>query len=569
MAPVPGSLGPEQRSRDLERLSSEEFDVLVVGGGATGVGCALDAVTRGLSVALIEQRDLASGTSSRSSKLLHGGLRYLEQRDFELVREALRERSLHAGTIAPHLVRPVSFLLPLRRRLWHRLYYGAGVLLYDLLALGRKNPLPRHRHLSRRAALELMPGLKRSSLVGGILYYDAQVDDARHTLAVARTAARHGAAVVTSVRLDELVLEDGVVGGAVAIDVETGRSIEIRARQVVNATGVWLDQIHQHAGPSGLRVQAAKGVHIVVPRECIAGDTGVILRTPSSVLFIIPWGRHWLVGTTDTEYELDRAHPAASAADIDYILDQANQSLHRPLRREDIVGVYAGLRPLIAAGSGDTARLSREHAVDTPIPGLVSIAGGKYTTYRVMAADAIDVAAEGLGRPVAASITAEIELVGAHGWDQHIGRASEVANRLGVSTEIGERLLWRHGNQVDHLLEIAAERPDLTELLPGGDYLGVEVVFAARHEGAMHLEDVLARRMRLSIEDEERGLLAAEVAVHLMGDELGWATSRRGREVRSWRKRIAAERAANAAPDDVAADAARRAAIDARGLVEA
>jgi len=569
MGSVPGSLGPRQRTADLERLASEEFDVLVVGGGVTGVGCALDAVTRGLSVALIEQRDLASGTSSRSSKLLHGGLRYLEQRDFGLVREALHERGLLMSRICPHLVRPVSFLIPLTHRVWQRLYYGAGVLLYDILALGRRNSLPRHRHLSRRGALALMPGLKRSSLVGGIVYHDAQVDDARHTLAVARTAARHGAAIVTSARLDDLVIEDDVVRGARVIDVETGDKIEVRARKTINATGVWIDAVQDLAGPSGLKVKAAKGVHIVVPRACIEGDTGVVLRTPSSVLFIIPWNRHWLVGTTDTKYELALAHPAASSADIDYILDHANEALQRPLTRDDIVGVYAGLRPLIEGDADDTARLSREHAVAQPVSGLISIAGGKYTTYRVMAADAVDMAAEGLGRSVPPSITAEIELLGAGQWDQWATAAPRIAHDHHLPVELVERLLKRHGSRIGDVLAIAAEGSALSEPLAQTDYLTAEVVHSARHEGALHLDDLLARRMRISIENEERGLLVAERVAQLMADELGWSDQQRDDEVASWQRRIAAERAANQAPDDQAADEARRAATDARGLLDA
>ncbi len=569
MGSVPGSLGPRQRSSDLERLAAEEFDVLVVGGGVTGVGCALDAVTRGLSVALIEQRDLASGTSSRSSKLLHGGLRYLEQKDFALVHEALHERGLLMSVISPHLVRPVSFLIPLTHRVWQRLYYGAGVLLYDILALGRRNSLPRHRHLSRRRALELMPGLKRSSLVGGIVYHDAQVDDARHTLAVARTASRHGAAVVTSARLDDLIIEDGAVCGARVVDVETGNEIPVRARKTVNATGVWIDDIQDLAGPSGLKVNAAKGVHIVVPRDCIKGDSGVVLRTPASVLFIIPWNRHWLVGTTDTEYQFDRAHPAASSADIDYILEHANEALQRPLTREDIVGVYAGLRPLIAGEGDETARLSREHAVAEPVKGLISIAGGKYTTYRVMAADTIDMVADGLDRPVSSSITEEIELVGASNWHQWSTAGPRLAREHDLPLEITERLLWRHGSRIIDLLALTDEHPALRETLPGGDYLAAEVVHAARHEGALHLEDVLARRMRLSIEHEERGLLVAERAAELMGDELGWSAHRKADEVQAWQSRIAAELAANQAPDDAAANEARRAAVDARGLLDA
>ena len=568
-ASVPGSLGPRQRARDLDRLRHEHFDVLVIGGGVTGVGCALDAVTRGLSVALVEQRDLASGTSSRSSKLLHGGLRYLEQRDFALVREALQERGLLTRTICPHLVRPVSFLLPLTTPIWHRLYYGAGVLLYDLLALSKGNPLPRHRHLSRTSALERAPGLRRSSLVGGILYYDAQVDDARHTLAVARTASRHGAAVVTSARVTDLLhADDHTVVGARLHDLERGDELEVRATKVVNATGVWIDDIQDMAGPAGLRVTAAKGIHVVVPRDRIDSETGIILRTPRSVLFIIPWGAHWLVGTTDTEWELDRAHPAASGADIDYVLEHANQALERPLTRDDIVGVYAGLRPLLHGEGDDTTKLSREHAVAESVPGLVSIAGGKYTTYRVMAADAIDRVREGIDRPVPDSCTAEIPLVGSDDWPTWSTRAEELAATHDLPVDLVERLLWRHGSRIVDVLATADDRPELREILAGGGYLAAEVVHAARHEGALHLDDVLARRMRISIENEARGTRVAEAAAELMGAELGWTPERVEAEVATWYQRVEAERRANAAPDDPTADAERRRAADTRGLLD-
>jgi len=565
---VPGSLNPAQRARDWERLAEEELDVLVVGGGVTGVGCALDAVTRGLSVGLIEQRDVASGTSSRSSKLLHGGLRYLEQRDFALVREALHERSLLSSSICPHLVRPVSFLLPLTHRVWQRIYYGAGVLLYDLLALGRRNPLPRHRHLSRRKALELVPGLDEDFMIGAIRYYDAQVDDARHTLTVARTAARHGAAVVTSARLTGLLREGDKVVGATVVDVESGDEIQVRAKKVVNATGVWLDEIQDMVGASGLRVTAAKGVHIVVPHDAIDSDSGLILRTPTSVLFVIPWGRHWLVGTTDTSYELDRAHPAASASDIDYILEHANEALRRPLTRDDIVGVYAGLRPLVSGKADDTARLSREHAVLEPVPGLISIAGGKYTTYRVMAADTIDMVADGLDRKVPGSCTERLPLIGADQWAVIKDAGPALAAEHGLSAAIVERLLWRHGSRVNDVLAVVDADPALAEELPGGGYIAAEVVYAARHEGALHLDDVLARRMRISIETDQRGLLVAEQAAALMAPELGWDEARVGQEVELWRTRIDAERAANAAPDDDSADEVRRAALDSRGLTD-
>lgn len=571
---VPGSLSTTQRAADLERLGSEEFDVLVIGGGITGVGCALDAATRGLRVGLVEQRDIASGTSSRSSKLLHGGLRYLEQRDFALVREALHERGLLTKTVCPHLVRPVTFLIPLTHRIWQRAYYGAGVLLYDLLAWTGKNPLPRHRHLSRKAALELVPGLQKKSLIGGIVYSDAQIDDARHTLAVARTAARHGAAVATSTQVSGLLFDDDAdvptVVGARVTDLETGNEIECRAKKVVNATGVWIDDIQDMAGPAGLTVKAAKGVHIVVPRECIDSGSGIVLRTSRSVLFIIPWGVHWLIGTTDTEWDLDRAHPAASQADIDYILGEANRALERPLTEDDIVGVYAGLRPLVSGESeDDTTKISREHAVAQPVPGLISIAGGKYTTYRVMAADTIDMVAEGLGRPVAASCTEDVNLIGSDGWADWSTKAGELASHYGWTEQLVDRLLWRHGSRIVDVLALADADPKLADVLPGDGYIAAEVVHAARHEGALHLEDVLARRLRMSIENDHRGTVVAEAAAVLMAGELGWDAEQQDEEVAAWFRRVEAERAANDAPDDESADAERRAATDARGLTDA
>ncbi|HEY9476296.1 MAG TPA: glycerol-3-phosphate dehydrogenase/oxidase, partial [Mycobacteriales bacterium] len=386
-------LGPDQRRRDLVRLATETFDVLVVGGGVTGAGAALDAATRGLSVALVEARDWAAGTSSRSSKLIHGGLRYLEQRDFGLVREALTERGLLLRDLAPHLVRPVPFVLPLTRHVWQRAYYGAGVALYDLLgsALGSARGLPRHRHLTRTAALRRFPDLRPGGLVGAIEYHDAQVDDARHTLTVARTAAQYGACLVSSARMTGLLRDGERVVGARVDDLENNGPIEVRARVVLAATGVWSDDVGRMLGDdSGLSVRASKGVHLVVPRDRLDGQTGLILRTELSVLFVIPWGQHWIIGTTDTDWNLDRTHPAASARDIDYILEHLNRVLATPLTHDDIEGVYAGLRPLLAGESDTTSTLSREHAVVQPVPGLVLVAGGKYTTYRVMAKDAVD-----------------------------------------------------------------------------------------------------------------------------------------------------------------------------------
>ena len=321
----PSRLGPEERRAALDRMREERFDVVVIGGGVVGAGCALDAATRGLSVALVEARDFAAGTSSRSSKLIHGGLRYLEQRDFRLVREALRERSLLLNVLAPHLVRPVPFLLPLTEH-WQRAYIGAGMLLYD--GLGGHHGLPRHRHLTRRGALRLAPALRKDALVGAIQYHDAKVDDARHTLTVARTAAQFGAAVANNARVIGFLREGERVTGVRVRDEQTGDEIEVRAREVVNATGVWTDDVQHLVGERGkFKVRASKGIHLVVPRDRIQLDTGLILRTETSVLFVIPWGRHWIVGTTDTDWNLDKPHPAASRTDIDYLLEQVNAVL--------------------------------------------------------------------------------------------------------------------------------------------------------------------------------------------------------------------------------------------------
>ena len=394
------ALSPAARDAALATLEADELDVLVVGGGVVGSGTALDAVTRGLSTGLVEQRDFASGTSSRSSKLVHGGLRYLEMLDFGLVKEALEERGLLLTRLAPHLVRPVSFLYPLTHRGWERPYVGAGLALYDALAMAGKYDvgLPRHQHLTRHGALRLAPDLRPDSLVGAVRYYDAQVDDARHTMTVARTAAAHGAHVASRTKVVGFLREGERVTGAQVVDLETGRSFDVRARVVVNAAGVWTNDIQELVGGRGaLQVQASKGIHLVVPRDRIRSETGLILRTETSVLFVIPWGRHWIIGTTDTPWDLDKAHPAASRSDIDYLLGHVNAVLREPLRHEDVEGVYAGLRPLASGQSEPTSRISREHTVVAPVPGLVMIAGGKYTTYRVMARDAVDAAAHSLG----------------------------------------------------------------------------------------------------------------------------------------------------------------------------
>jgi glycerol-3-phosphate dehydrogenase len=559
----PVALGPEYRSASLERMRASAFDILVIGGGVTGTGIALDAATRGLSTALVEQRDLSSGTSSRSSKLLHGGLRYLEQYDFGLVREALRERDLHLTTLAPHLARPVSFLFPLTGAAWERAYIGAGIALYDTLG-GARN-MPAHRHLTRTGALRLVPALKADALRGAIRYYDAQIDDARHTMEIGRTAASYGAAIATSARVTGFLREGERVVGAHVTDLETGETLTVRASQVINATGVWTDEVQALVGRGRIKVRASKGIHLVVPRDRIIADSGLILRTPTSVLFVIPWGRHWIVGTTDTEWDLDLAHPAASRSDIDYLLDQVNAVLRHPLTHEDVEGVYAGLRPLLSGESDATSTLSREHAVATTAPGLVTIAGGKYTTYRVMAQDAVDLAARSLPGRVPDSVTDRTPLVGAVGYFALNNRRHELAARTGLHVVRIEHLLGRYGSLTEELLAMIADDASLAAPIPGAeDHLQVEAVYAASHEGALHLDDVLTRRTRISIETFDRGLAAAPHVARLMAPVLGWDEARIEREVAHYEARVAAERESQLQLDDLSADAARLGAPDVR-----
>ena len=557
-------LDPTYREQAWQTLDGGRFDLLVVGGGVTGAGIALDAATRGLRVALVEQADLASGTSSRSSKLFHGGLRYLEQLNFGLVREALRERELMLTRLAPHLVKPVSFLYPLARRWWERPYVTAGLTLYD--TMGGARSVPGHSQLSRRGALRLAPALRPDALVGALRYYDAQADDARHTMMVARTAAAYGATVATSVQVTDFERVGERVVGALLKDVETGRTGAVRSSVVVNASGVWTDSVQALSGAGGrFRVRASKGVHLVVPRHRIPSETGLILRTEKSVLFVIPWGTHWIVGTTDTDWNLDLSHPAASRADIDYILDQVNTVLTSPLTHDDIEGVYAGLRPLLAGESDSTSQLSREHAVARSQPGLVSVAGGKYTTYRVMAADAVDLAAEDLPGPVPDSVTADIPLLGAEGYAALVHQVPRLAATSGLPEWRVRRLLDRYGSLVHELFDLAAAEPDLWEPLEGApEYLRAEIRYAATHEGALHLDDVLARRTRISIETPDRGVACAPAAAALVGAVLGWDEERVADEVEAYAARVAAERESQRAEHDLDANAERLVAPDIR-----
>jgi glycerol-3-phosphate dehydrogenase len=565
---TPGRLDAAYRQASWGRLR-DGVDVLVIGGGVTGCGVALDAAARGLTVGLVEQRDFAAGTSSRSSKLVHGGLRYLEQLNFALVREALRERALLLDRLAPHLVSPLPFLYPLAHRVWERPYVGAGLTLYDTLG-GLAPSVPRHSHLSKSAALRAFPSLRPESLAGAIRYHDAQVDDARHTLELARTAASHGAALVSAARVVDIVRDGDRVVGARVVDAMSEAQHDIPAQVVVNATGVWAGRTEQLAGVERpIVMRPSKGVHIVVPRDRIDASVALITKTSTSVLFVLPWGRSWVIGTTDTLWHHGLSHPSATHADLAYLLEQANATLTSNLDESDVIGLYAGLRPLVDSDGLSESELSREHTVRRPLPGLVTIAGGKYTTYRVMAQDTVDACSEDLfpGRPdlLPASTTSEIALIGAAEPDDVLVDTQLHPAAAFVDVEHLGRLAHRYGRLTTELLDVVAADPALAAEVPGGaGTLAVEVVHAASHEGALHVDDVLTRRTRLYLEAGDRGLVAARHVARLMGGVLGWDDATRSREVARYQQRVAAELEAQSAPDDDAAAAIRERVRDPR-----
>jgi glycerol-3-phosphate dehydrogenase len=552
-----GVIDASDRDAALRALADGPLDVLVIGGGITGAGAALDAASRGLRVGLIESRDLAAGTSSRSSKLIHGGLRYLEQGDFKLVKEALRERDLLVSRLAPHLVRPLPFLYPLYKKVVERPYVGAGLVIYDVME-GTRRPVPHHRHLSTRGALRRAPALRPDQLAGAMVYYDAQVDDARYTITVARTAARHGAIIATGATAVSLLRDGERVTGARVRDEESGRLIDVPATRVVVCAGVWSDLVHEASGVrAGYQVRMSKGVHLVMAKSAIKAETGMIVRTSKSVLFFIPWGERWIVGTTDTEWSGDRAEPTATVEDVDYILGEANRVLARPLARADVLAVYAGLRPLVAeppavktpAGEKPTTKLSREHVVDSPLPGLVSIAGGKFTTYRLMARDVVDAAVDGFPRPVPSSVTGSLPLLGADGLLAVRASASRLADDYQVALPAVEHLIDRYGSVAGEVLDLIRADKSLGQPLADGyPYLRAEVAYAVTHEGALHVADVLARRVRLLIESPDAGASAAPEVAAIMAPLLGWHRRRRTEEIRRYQALAAANAAALRVP---------------------
>lgn len=545
--------GPVKRAAALRRLADERFDLLVVGGGIVGAGALLDAASRGLRAALVEQEDIAWGTSSRSSRLIHGGLRYLEQLRFGLVAEALAERA-RLLRLAPHLVRLEPFLFPVYGiPLVQQAFYGSGIFLYDLLGARRDGGFA--RHLRPTSAMDYAPQLRRRGLTGGIIYHDGVEDDARLALAVVRTAIRLDAVAVTRVHAERPLFDGERIVGARVVDRLTETAFDVLADRVVDATGVWAARPEKRFAQveGGERFVPSRGSHVLIRHDRLVAEGGLTLRTRGRVVFIIPWPGHWIIGTTDHPDSRPPESLSAPGEDVDELLEVVNRRLDIDLSRGDIVGTYAGMRPLVGDPGGSTVKASREHRVSGEAGGLVRISGGKYTTYRVMARDVVDAALgkrEARRRP---SRTKELPLVGAaphRELDQiadslvqplRDAAAARGETRAPWPPRVARRLADRHGRQAVDVMSLARDLDLAVPLGLGVEHLEAEVAWAARHELALSLDDVLARRMRLAQELPDRGASIAPRAAEVLGDELGWDGPRRQREVAAYLERARRE----------------------------
>ena len=528
--------GPvERRAADLRRLADESWDLLVVGGGIVGAGSLLDAASRGLKVALVEQDDIAAGTSSRSSRLIHGGLRYLRQLDIGLVREALHERA-RLLELAPHLVRLESFLFPLYGfPVVTRAFYQTGMTMYDVLGSALSGG--RHRPLSKAETLEYAPDLVQRHLRGSLLYHDAMEDDARYALAVVRTAlaeARGGAVAVTRVRASGPLHDRGRIAGASVTDLVSGSSFDVRAAAILDATGAWGSLPDRPFGDGSLSVLPARGSHLVIERSKIPARGGMTLQVPGRVAFLVPWPRHWVIGTTDRPYHGPVERVGASNEDVDELLGTLNGALDLTITRDDVVGTFAGLRPLVApSNAASSVKVSREHKVAKEAQGLVRVSGGKYTTYRVMARDAVD-AVLGAGARIRRSRTAELPLVGAAPRPELDAMAARLARDEALDPEVAQSLVDRHGTEAPELIRRGRDAGLLRPLVDGFPHLEAEVAWAADEEHALSLDDLLARRLRLVQELRDRGEAVAPRVAEIAGAVLGWDEQRRGHEVASY-----------------------------------
>ena len=528
------------RATALDRLATEEFDVVIVGGGITGAGCALDAVSRGLRTAVVERGDFAIGTSSRSSKLVHGGIRYLEQKEFGLVREALAERQI-ALRNAPHLVHVLPFLIPvltrdglIDRRIARLL--GGVLWMYDLS--GGLRIKKAHRRMSRDDALARVPTLRPESLASAYLYFDAQADDARLTLAIARTAVEHGA--VAANHAPAVGMLKSPSGRVTGVQIEAdGRVIDVRARVVVNAGGVWADEVRaldEGGHPASLR--PAKGVHITVPWDKVRNEIAMVVPVAGDrrSIFVVPWGTHTYIGTTDTDYDGPLDDPRCTAEDVDYLLRAVNRALVEPLTADDVVATWAGLRPLLRTGDDErTADLSRQHGIRVSRAGVITITGGKLTTYRAMAEDTVDQVDQLLDGRHRRCRTKHLQLLGAAGYQEPPEGGSPVAAHLAR----------RYGTEASAVQGLIARDPALgAPLVPGLPYMKAEAVFAVRAEMARTLDDVLDRRTRARLLDRDATWDAAESVARLLASELGWDDHDVERAVTAYRADLDAERAA-------------------------
>jgi glycerol-3-phosphate dehydrogenase len=520
---------PDARAQAVDALRRERFDVLIVGGGITGVGALLDARSRGLTAALIEQDDLAVGTSSRSSKLIPGGLRYLEQLRFGLVREALAERAT-LMRIAPHLVHLEPFTVPLHGSPLQVPYLGAGLVLYGLLGAG----FP--RYLTPGAAKRAIPALRTQRLRGALVYRDGVEDDARLVVAVARTAMARGGVVVTRVRATGLTTgPDGRVVGVEARDLVSDEALAIRADAVIDATGATGGPggpFARHAGE--VPVMPSVGIHLVLDRARIPASGGLTMRIPGRVLFLIPWGRRWIVGTTDHPWDGPVDRPPAPADQVDEVIANINMTIEAPISREDVIATFAGIRPLAATSDGSTVTASREHVIDSPVPGLLTVRGGKYTTYRRIARDVVD-AALGARRDRLPSATADLVLVGGDPTTAWPDGARD------LDPGILAALVGRYGSEASQVVASGVERGLLGRLDPDADHIEAEVAWAVEHELAWSLDDILARRLRLAIETADHGASVAPRVASIVGPMLGWDDARRATEVAAYTASAARE----------------------------
>jgi len=533
------ALNAATRSDYLDRMAKETFDVLVIGGGITGLGVALDAAARGYSVALVEKGDFGGSTSSKSTKLVHGGIRYLPQFDFALVHEALVERGSLLQN-APYLVQPLAFVLPLYEDakkplgipftlpngLGMGLMLTAGLIMYDTLAGG--HGFPRHRRISIDEALTLAPTLRGEGLKEAFIYYDGQTNDTRLVVAVLRTATRFGAAIANYTEITGFEKRDGKLVAAKVHDAIDGRDVTVRARHIVNAAGIFAERVSALTGDeSKAHIAPSKGVHLVVARERVGiGESGVVLPETDDgrILFVVPWEDRAIIGTTDTgSGDLD--HPEATPEDIDYLIRHVNRYLNVSLTQDDLISVYAGYRPLVRSRAKPSANLSRTHVVLQEDNGMVTIVGGKLTTYRRMAQDTVDVLAKRDAMPIAHP-TERLALSGAINWKQARADLAQRCAELGIDAEIEHSLAFNYGSHALEILDLVAARRELGErLITDLPFIRAEVVYACRDEMALRLEDALARRMRIDLEDRERGAgVVAEVA-SLMAGELGWSPS--------------------------------------------